>query len=506
MSKNERNNPSHREQNDSYGHVLKYTGLFGGVQGLKIVVDIIRNKLAALLLHQVGLGLNAQYMNSAEVANSFTNFGIGFSAVQRLSELYEQGDKEQMRLYVGVIRTWSLLSALAGIVLCVLLSLFARQMLYPDGNPSLFNMVLLCLFVASLPMEVGECSILKGTRKLQQMAGVEVMVALSTLLLTIPVYYLMGLGGIVLALALGGWAKVLIHMYVSCRLFRYRVHPFSPTVINAGRTLIGRGIPYMFTAVLGSLTTMALFQYCLNGSDAEIGLYKSAYSLMVTYTGIVFMAIGTDFFPRLSSVSHDRDRMNHAINQQIDVTILLITPLLIVFVLGMAWVFRLQYSSEFLPAVTMAQCAVFYMFFRAVTTPMAYTSLAKGESLMYLTVEAIYNVVFIGLMYYGYHHYGLTGAGISLSLAALFDMLLIGVVYGKRYRFSMRMSTVRMILVQGFLLIAVVLASVSGHKLLKYGVGLSALSASVSYSWNILRQDATFVDSLRQRINRKLHR
>ncbi len=125
---------------------------------------------------------------------------------------------------------------------------------------------------------------------------------------------------------------------------------------------------------------------------------------------------------------------------------------------------------------------------------------------MYLTVEAIYNVVFIGLMYYGYHHYGLTGAGISLSLAALFDMLLIGVVYGKRYRFSMRMSTVRMILVQGFLLIAVVLASVSGHKLLKYGVGLSALSASVSYSWNILRQDATFVDSLRQRINRKLHR
>ncbi len=503
MNKDKKNNPSHRKQNDSYGHVLKYTGLFGGVQGLKIIVDIVRNKLAAVLLHQVGLGLNAQYMNSADVANSFTNFGIGFSAVQRLSELYEQGDEEQMRLYVGVIRTWSLLSALAGIVLCVLLSMFAQQMLYPDGNPSMFNMVLLCLFVASLPMEVGECSILKGTRKLQQMAGVEVVVALSTLLLTIPVYYLMGLHGIVLALALGGWAKVLIHMYVSCRLFRYRVHPFSPTVIRAGRTLIARGIPYMLTAVLGSLTTMALFQYCLNGTDAEIGLYKSAYNLMVTYTGLVFIAIGTDFFPRLSSVNHDRERMNHAINQQIDVTILLITPLLILFVLFMAWVMRLLYSSEFLPAVTMAQCAVFYMFFRAVTTPMAYTSLAKGESLMYLTVEAIYNVVFIGLMYYGYHHFGLTGAGISLSLAALFDMLLIGSVYGRRYKFDMRLSTVRLILVQGALLIAVVLASVSGYKWLKYGVGLSALWASIAYSCSILRQDTAFVDSLRQRIRKK---
>ncbi len=504
MNKKDINNPSHREQNDSYGHVLKYTGLFGGVQGLKIIVDIIRNKLAAVLLHQVGLGLNAQYMNSAEVANSFTNFGIGFSAVQRLSELYEQGDKEEMRLYVGVIRTWSLLSALAGIVMCLLLSLFAQQMLYPDGNPSVFNMVLLCLFIASLPMEVGECSILKGTRKLQQMAGVEVVVALSTLLLTIPVYYMMGLSGIVLALALGGWAKVLIHMYVSCRLFRYKVHPFSPTVIHAGYSLIGRGIPYMLTAVLGSLTTMMLFQYCLNGSDTEIGLYKSAYSLMVTYTGIVFMAIGTDFFPRLSSVNHDRERMNHAINQQIDVTILLITPLLILFVLFMAWIMRLLYTSEFLPAVTMAQCAVFYMFFRAVTTPMAYTSLAKGESMIYLMVETIYNVVFIALMYYGYHHFGLTGAGISLSLAALFDMLLIGSIYGKRYRFSIRMSTVRMIFVQGVLLVLVVLTSVFGSKWVKYGVGLSALVASMAYSWRILSQDTAFVDSVRQRIRKKL--
>ena len=28
---------------DSYGHVLKYTGIFGGVQGLNILISLVRS-------------------------------------------------------------------------------------------------------------------------------------------------------------------------------------------------------------------------------------------------------------------------------------------------------------------------------------------------------------------------------------------------------------------------------------------------------------------------------
>lgn len=37
------------EKNDSYSHILKYTGIFGGVQGLSILIGLVRNKFAALL-------------------------------------------------------------------------------------------------------------------------------------------------------------------------------------------------------------------------------------------------------------------------------------------------------------------------------------------------------------------------------------------------------------------------------------------------------------------------
>lgn len=501
MSKKEKESLS-----DSYGHVLKYTSLFGGVQILKIMVDVVRNKLAALLLHRTGMGLNAQYMNSADVAGSVTNFGLDFASVQRLSELYEKGDTEELRRFVGVVRTWSLWSSVIGMLVCLLLSLLAASWYFPDAAPRTTDILLLCLFVGARPIEEGECSILKGTHRLGSMAGVESSVAVATFLLTVPVYFLLGIRGVVLALTLVSWAKVAIHMVVTLRIFPYRIFPFSPHVLNAGRILLRRGIPYMLTAMMGSLTTMALFGYCLNGNSQEIGLYKSIYGLMVTYAGMVFIAFGNDFFPRLSSVNHDRRRMSHTINQQIDVSVLLITPLLIALVVVMPWVIRLLYSREFLPGVAMGQCAALYMFFQAVTKPVAYTSLAKGDSAVYMTVEAIYNAVFLGLMYYAYHHYSLAGAGVALSLAALFDMLMICTTYSRIYGIRFRGSTLRIILLQGTLLFGVIAACMPLITWVKYTVAIPAFVLSVVYSWHTLASDVHFTGTLREKINRLKHR
>ena len=38
------------ESRKGYGHVLKYTGIFGGVQGLNILIGLVRNKLVAVIL------------------------------------------------------------------------------------------------------------------------------------------------------------------------------------------------------------------------------------------------------------------------------------------------------------------------------------------------------------------------------------------------------------------------------------------------------------------------
>ena len=45
------------KKDDSYSHILKYTGIFGGVQGLNILMSMVRNKLVAIILGPEGMGL-----------------------------------------------------------------------------------------------------------------------------------------------------------------------------------------------------------------------------------------------------------------------------------------------------------------------------------------------------------------------------------------------------------------------------------------------------------------
>ena len=46
-----------KTDNNSYRHILKYMGIFGGVQGLNILMSIVRNKVVAVLLGTAGMGL-----------------------------------------------------------------------------------------------------------------------------------------------------------------------------------------------------------------------------------------------------------------------------------------------------------------------------------------------------------------------------------------------------------------------------------------------------------------
>ena len=105
---------------DTYNHVLKYTGLLGGVQVFYILMSIVRNKFTAMFIGAWGIGLVETYNRAVDLIANMTNFGIGFSAVRRLSELHEQGKEEAIRIYIRLIRSWALVTALFGTLICLL--------------------------------------------------------------------------------------------------------------------------------------------------------------------------------------------------------------------------------------------------------------------------------------------------------------------------------------------------------------------------------------------------
>ena len=148
---------------DSYSHVLKYTGLFGGVQGINILVGIVRNKLVATILGPAGMGLISLFNSTINLLSNATNLGISMSAVKNISEAWDRGDKTALNRIVSMVRAWSLLTALAGFLLCIVLSHLLSKWTFGWGNHTL-HFVLLSPIVAMMAITGGEMAILKGNR------------------------------------------------------------------------------------------------------------------------------------------------------------------------------------------------------------------------------------------------------------------------------------------------------------------------------------------------------
>lgn len=477
----------------SYDHVLKYTGVFGGVQVLKMLASMVRNKLTAAFLGGNGMGLITIYNSIVEFVVSSSNLGVPLNATRQSSELLEQGDEGRIRHFVMVVRTWVLLTAIIAVVLCSLLSPVVSYILFDQefGHwPQVMTMipVAVCFLVAE-----GECAVLKGLRHVRQVAVVESVIALATLLLTVPFYYLMGLRGVVVGLICSGLASLISHFWFSLRIAPYRVRLFDLKVLREGLPMVTKGIPYVLAGFTTALLGMAIPAFIMmSGTQADVGYYRMGYALMVGYAGMVFMALEADYYPRLSSANGNLERFNSTINQQIDVCVLIITPFLIPFIVLIPWIIRLLFTNEFLVAEEMTVCATFYTFLRAIMLPVSYSSLAKGDSLVFLLMEIASNLVMGFLFWWLYGHWGLTGAGVALSLWALYDLVCVLLVYGKLYGCRVTGPTWRLCAVQTVCLSAAVLCCLQGNLWVRYGVGACLFVVSLVYSVRLLSRRSEF--------------
>ena len=484
-------------------HVLKYTGIFGGVQGLNMLISVVRNKLTTHLLGPAGIGLMGIYLAIAEFVSSSCNFGLPFTSVQRLSELFESDDRQAMERFVGVVRTWCVWTGLLGGALCVAFAPLLHTMFAGDSG-SLWRPALVAPMVTATIITGGEISILKGTRRLKRVATITLLGAVVLLATTIPIYWLLGTDGILLALNLTAALTLALHLAFTLPVFPWHVSLFSCQVLRSGLPLLRTGFPYVLSAMAGSGAMMALTALLLRlGSMADVGLYRSASALMVSYAGIVFTALESDYFPRLSSVNHDPLRRNRCINQQIQVCVGLVGPFMIALAMMMPVVLHILYAPEFMVIEDMALAAVFYTFLRAITTPISYTALANGNSLLYLAMEVIYDGVMLVVVAASYSTWGLVGAGIGLSAAALFDLLLIGTCYGMHYHFRFERHTLAIIATQSTAVAAAVAACFLLPPLHKYAVCAVLLAAATAASLRLLGTDSAAIQRLAARLRRR---
>ncbi len=487
-----------QQSQEEYSHVMKYTGIFGGVQGLVILIGLVRNKSMALLLGVAGMGFNALLVSIQNFASQCTNLGISFGAVPRLSELYEHSDEQKLDYYIRLVRMWSIIAAQLGLCFCVAVSPLLNSMTFTWGDHTL-HYAFLGIAVAISAIAGGELAILKATRRLGAIAKTQVYSAICGVVITVPIYYLWRHSGVAPAIVLMAAVNMLFTIFYSYRSFPFTLR-FERRMLSDGVGMLRLGVAFVLATAVGSGAEMLIRSFLnVEGDMNAVGIYNSAYMITITYAGMVFTAMETDFFPRLSAVGTDVAKANDTVNKQMEVSLLMLSPMLVALLTTLPILVPLLFSREFLPVVGMAQIAVLSMYFKVITMPVAYITLARRDSLAYFFLESAYFVVLVAAIIVGYKWWDILGTGVAIVVAHIFDFLMINTFAYFKYDYR----STSMIARYAGLQLSIGLMAFAASLFLEgwlYWIAEAALTiVSTAYSLFILRQKTHLWDSLKRK-------
>lgn len=491
-----------KERKDSYSHVLKYTGIFGGVQGLNILISLVRNKCVAFLIGPVGIGHVALFNSVVNFVSQATNLGISFSAVRHISEYFDKGDEERMLHFINVVRAWSLLTALIGTLLCMMAGPLLGVYTFAWGDHT-WHFVFLSPMVGMLAITGGETAILKGTRRLRSLAVIQLYTIIISLLITVPIYYFFGVSGIVPVMVFVSLASMLLTIRHSYSFYPLRLKG-SKGILGEGMEMVRLGVAFVLAGIFGSGAEMLIRSYINVKGDLDVlGLYNAGFVLTVTYAGMVFSAMETDYFPRLSGCASNGENMSLTVNRQIEVSLLLVAPMLATLIVTLPVLMPLLFSDEFLPVVAMAQVAVFSMYIKAVSLPMSYMVLAKGDSLAYLCIEGFDSVLLVVFSILCYDQWGLWGMGIALDAFYAVDLVIIYAYTSIRYGYRASLAMAQIVFIQLPLGLSVFLLTFADSTILYWGMGSLLCFVSIGVSLYILHQKSSLWSALTRKVKEK---
>ena len=470
----------------SYRQIFKATSLFGGVQVFQIFISIIRTKFVAILLGTAGVGIMGLFNAPLQLILSITGLGITFSAVREISEAYEGGDNNRLKQKVTTLRRWSWVAGFFGMVVTILFAPLLSKWTFGDKDYT-WAFIWLSLTLLFQTISNSQRTVIQATRRLNDLAKASVYGSIAGLFTAIPLYYFFELKGIVPSLIMTSLISFLLTWHFSRRMRIKSVYMSPLEIIRSGKNMIMLGLIITMTGVVGFLTGYILNAFISrSGGVDQVGLYNAGWSIIGQSTGLVFAAMTTDYYPRLSAINRDEIKTTLLVNQQAEMVLLILAPIITSLILLMPIIIRLLYTPAFLPVVTYANWLLVGVLFKGLVWPIGFIFPAKGDFKSFGIIEIVSMGFNIIINITGYYLFGLVGLGITFVLGYILGYFITRYFSKKMFGFIYTRSTVKTFLINLFFVIMVFAISYSNMDKARYAFGGVVLILSIWYSFTEL--------------------
>jgi len=444
---------TNKETTSAYRSIFKATSLFGGVQVWKILIEIVKQKFIAILLGPSGMGISGLYTSATTLIQGITSMGLSSSAVKNVAEANGTGDINKISRIVTVLRRLVWITGLLGMVAVIALSPWLSKSTFGNYDYTI-PFIFLSVTLLFQQLSAGQSVILQGMRKLKYLAKSGVIGSFCGLIVSVPIYYLFGVKGIVPTLILNSITTLLLTWYFSRKIKIEKVKVKNKQTFQEGKEMLKMGIVMSLTNILGVGIAYIIKIFIVRmGGTEEVGLYTAGFAIVNGYVGLIFTAIDMDYYPRLAEVNKDNDKCRNIINQQSEISILIITPIIMIFLILAPFVVLLLYTSEFLDIIGFMQLSMLGMLFKVLSWAISYQFLAKQDIKTYTITEFLSNIVILLSNILGYYIGGLEGVGIAFSTSVFIYLILVYVVAKNKYQFKFTMSLKKMFSIEFILLL-----------------------------------------------------
>jgi PST family polysaccharide transporter len=383
----------------SYRRILKGTSIIGGASFINIVIGLLRTKVLALLLGPSGVGLASLYTGLMGTASTVATMGLGVVGTRQIAEAYSKEDTHAIKvarraLFWGTMA----LAAAGGLVVWSLRSVLAVQAL---GSASYSRAVgWLSIGVALSVAGASQAALIQGMRRIGDIARLNVFGSAISTVLGIGLLWRWGNAGLVAYILVAPLASfVLGHLYVS-RLPKagtesVTLHELTgewKMLLRLGLAMVGAGLVQQFAQLWIRIDVARVL------GAQSLGQYQAAWTISMQYVSFVLMAMGTDYYPRLTGVIHDHKAARNLVNEQTEIATLLSAPVFIAMMAVAPWVIHLLYAASFTPAIEILRWQVLGDVLKVVSWPLGFLILAAGDGKAFFSTETAALLVLTGLI------------------------------------------------------------------------------------------------------------
>ncbi|RZL44472.1 MAG: O-antigen translocase [Pedobacter sp.] len=477
-------------ENSSYKGIVKNTTLFGGVQIVQILTTLLKGKAIAILLGATGIGINTLLTSATNIIIQICSFGINFSGVREISMAKNSGDDFGLTRIINILRTVIYFCALVGGIVTLTGSYFLSYLTFGD-NTFVYGYIWLSIAVSLNILASLNITILQGMQRLREMAKATLLGAIVSLLASLPLYYFFGQDSIAPSLVLSALISYCFSKFQVTKAVNISNINLKVKEAFLGATEMAKlGGAMMAATLIGSVVTYIVNAYISRyGSLVEVGLYGAGISITNQYVGIVFTAMAADYFPRLSAVSGDKTKVNSIVNQQGEIVILIITPLLITMMITAPILIKLLLTSEFLSIRNFVCWVSFALLFKAAGFALGYISFAKGDKKVFFLFEGVMgSILILTCNIVGYSLNGLVGIGISIVVSYVVYLIAVVILTFRKYEFKIENKFAKIFFYSLILMSIVLIAVLNIQNIYGYTFATITLVVSLTYSLKELDQ------------------